>query len=85
MHRKKQETLSTNPSIHIYINKINDRLMFKIKCGCKLALQTLGTMNLFVSTNKLINKTKNGGNLPSLEGVEAFLVRFSKESISTKV
>ena len=42
-------------------------------------------MNLFVSTNKLIDKTKNGGNLPSLEGVEVFLARFSKESISTKV
>ena len=59
--------------------------MFKIKCGCKLELMTLKTMNLFGSRNKLIDKTMNGENAPSLEGVETFLVRFSKESISTKV
>ena len=28
---KKHEKLPTNPPIHIYINRINDRLMFKIK------------------------------------------------------
>ena len=48
--------------------------MFKIKCGCKLELQTLESMNLFGSTNKLVDKTKNGENVSSLERVEAFLV-----------
>ena len=48
--------------------------MLKIKCGCKLELQTLETINLFGSTNKLIDKTKNGENVPSLERVEKFLV-----------
>ena len=30
---KKHETLPTNSPIHIYINKINDRLVFKIEDG----------------------------------------------------
>ena len=74
MHHEKQETLSTNPFIHIYNNRINNRLMFKIKCGCKLELQTLEAMNLFGSTNKLLDKKKNGENVPSLERMEAFSV-----------
>ena len=28
---KKHETLLTNPAIHIYINRINNRLVFRIK------------------------------------------------------
>ena len=46
--------------IHVYINKINKRLAFKIKDGYKLELQTPETMKLFGSTKKLIDKTKNG-------------------------
>ena len=55
---KRYETLSTDPSFHININRINNRLVFKIKDGCKLELQKLKTMKLFDSTNKLIDKTK---------------------------
>ena len=36
---KKHETLTTNPPIHIYINKIN-RSEFEIKDGYELELQT---------------------------------------------
>ena len=46
---KKHDTLSTNSSIHIYINKIN-RLVFKIKSGYKLEFQTSETKKLFGST-----------------------------------
>ena len=28
---KKHETLSANPLIHIYINRINNRLVFRVK------------------------------------------------------
>ena len=35
---KQYETLPTIPPIHIYINRINNRLMFKIKGGYKLTL-----------------------------------------------
>ena len=33
---KKYETLSTNPPIHVYINRISNRLMSKIRDGYKL-------------------------------------------------
>ena len=49
---KKYETLPTNPPIHIYINRINNRLVFKIKDGYKLELQTPETMKLFGCTKK---------------------------------
>ena len=41
--------------------------MLKIKDGYRLELQTPKTMKLFGSTKKLIGKTKNGENVPSLE------------------
>ena len=40
---KKYETLTTIPT-HVYINRINKRLLFKIKDGYKLELQTPETM-----------------------------------------
>ena len=49
--------------------------MFKIKDGYKLELQTPETMKLYVSTKKLINKTKNGENVPSLEVVKVVLLQ----------
>ena len=55
---KKHETLTTIPPIHVYINTINNRLVFKIKDGYKLELQTPETMKLFGSTKKLIDKIK---------------------------
>ena len=56
---KKHETLTTIPPINVYINRINNRLVFKIKGGSKLQLQTPETLKLFGSTKKLIDKTKN--------------------------
>ena len=49
--------------------------MLKIKDGYKLKLRTPETMKLFVSTKKLIDKAKNGDNLPSLELVEVVFVQ----------
>ena len=49
---KKLETLTTIPLIHTYINRINNRLVFNIKDGYKLELQTPETMKLFGSTKK---------------------------------
>ena len=37
---KKHETLTENPSIQIYSNKIKNRISFKIKTGYKLKLLT---------------------------------------------
>ena len=55
---KKHETLTTIPPIRVYINRINNRLVFKIKDGYKLKLQTPETMKLFGSTKNLIGDEK---------------------------
>ena len=47
---KRPKTLPTNPLIHIYINRINNRLVFKIKDGYKLELQTPETIKLLGSS-----------------------------------
>ena len=49
---KKYETLTTIPSIYVYINRVNNGLVFKIKDGNKLELKTPETMKLFGSTKK---------------------------------
>ena len=67
---KKHETLTKIPPIHVYINRINNRLVFKIKDAYKLELQTPETMKLFGSTKKIIDKTKNWEKVPSLEVVK---------------
>ena len=56
------------------MNKINKRLVFKIKDGFKLELGTPEIMKLFSSTKKLIDKTKNGEHVPILEVVEVGIV-----------
>ena len=58
-------------SIELTIN----RSVFKIKDGYKLELQTPETVKLFDSTKKLIDKTKNGENVPSFEVIEVVLVQ----------
>ena len=49
---KKHETLllATIPPIQIYSNRINNRLVLKIKDGYKLELEMAETMKLFGST-----------------------------------
>ena len=71
---KKYETLTENPSIQIYPNKIKNRIIFKIKTGYKLELLTPETMKLLGSTKKVVDKDKNGENVPKLEIVEVVLV-----------
>ena len=71
---KKHETLTTIPPIHVYINRINNRLVFKIKDGYKLELQTPETIKSFGSTKKLIEKTKNGEKVSCLVLVQCNLV-----------
>ena len=71
---KKHETLTENPSIQIYPNKIKNRIVFKIKTGYKLELLTSETMKLLGSTKKATDKNKNGEDVPKLESVEVVLV-----------
>ena len=46
------------PPIHAYTNTINIRLVFEIKDGYKLELQTPETMKLFGSTKKINRQDK---------------------------
>ena len=50
---KKYELFITSLTIHAYIDRINNRLVFKIKDGYKVELQTPETMKLFGSTKVL--------------------------------
>ena len=63
-----------NPSIRIYVNKIENRVSFKIKNGYYLGLLTPKTMKLLRSTESKITKVKNGENVLHLEIVELALV-----------
>ena len=66
---KKHETLTENPPVQIYPNKIKNRTVFKIKTGYKLELVTPETMRLIGSTKKDADKDQNGENVPKLESV----------------
>ena len=55
---KKHETITGNPPVQIYVNKIKNRVGFKVKTGYKLELLTEETMQLFGSSKKSLIKTK---------------------------
>ena len=56
-----------NPSLRIYVNKTENRILFKIKTGYYLDLLTPEMMKLFGSTKSEITKDENGENEPPLE------------------
>ena len=62
------------PSVKIYVNKIENRITFKIKNGYSLELLTPETMKLLGSTENKIVKDKNGEYVLHLENTEVVLV-----------
>ena len=62
------------PSVQIYVDKIENRITFKIKDGYTFELLTPETMKLLGSTKTKITKDKNGGNVPHLEITDVVLV-----------
>ena len=74
---KKNRESVDNPSIRMYINRIENRITFKIKNGYYLELSTPETMKLIGSTESKITKDKNGENVPHLEVVELVLVHWN--------
>ena len=72
-----KKTWNENPLVQIYPNKIKNRIVFKIKTGCKLELLTSETMKFFGSTKKDIDKDKDGEIVPKLESVEFVLIQSS--------
>ena len=76
---KKHETLTENPPIQIYPNKIKNRIVFKIKTGYKLELLSPETIKLLGSIKNIIakkdvDKNKGGEDVPKLESVEVDLM-----------
>ena len=71
---KKHSESVDNPPIRIYINRIENRITFKIKSGYYLELLTPETMKLLGSPESKLTKDKNGENVPCLEVVELVLV-----------
>ena len=64
---KKHETVTDNPSIMIYVNKIKNRITFKMKTGYYIKLFTPETMKLLGNTKSKITKDTNGENVPHLD------------------
>ena len=71
---KKHGENSDQPSVQIYVNKIENRVTFKIKNGHSLELLTPETMKLLGSTENKITRDKKGENMPNLEITEVVLV-----------
>ena len=71
---KKHSESVDNPSIKIYVNKIENRVTFKIKNGYYLELLTPEATKLLGSTKSKITKDKNGEKVPHLEIVELVLI-----------
>ena len=70
----KHETIADDPPVQVYVNKIKNRIVFKIKTGYKLELLTEETMQLLGSLKKGIDKNKDGEIITRLEPVEVVLV-----------
>ena len=66
---KKHETVTDNPSIMIYLNKIENRIRFKIKAEYYVEHVTCETMKLLGGTKSKITKDKNRENVPHLESI----------------
>ena len=71
---KKHGENTNKPSVQIYVNKIENRITFKIKDGYSLELLTPETMKLLESTKDKITEDKNGENVPHLENTEVVMV-----------
>ena len=64
---KKNEAVTDSPSIRIYINKIEKRIIFEIKTRYYLELLTPEIMKLLESTKSKATKYENGENVPHVE------------------
>ena len=62
------------PSVHIYINKIENRVAFKNKNGYSLELLTPETIKLLGSNENKTTNDKNGENVLHLEITGVVLV-----------
>ena len=71
---KKHEIVTDNPSIRICVNKIENRITFKINTGYYIELLVPETLKLIGSIKSKISKDENHENLPHLEITDAVLI-----------
>ena len=71
---KKHETIADFSPVIIYVNTINNRIVFKIKTGYKLELLSKETMKLLGSSKSVIDSDKNGELVPKLESIDLVLM-----------
>ena len=71
---KKHNENVDNLSVRSYVNKVENRITFKIKNGYYLELLTPETMKLLGSTESKITKDQNGENVLHLEITEVMLI-----------
>ena len=66
---KKHETVADNFPVQNYVNKIKNRIVFKVKTGHKLELLSEGAMQLLGSSKNVIDKNIDGEIVSRLEAV----------------
>ena len=71
---KKHETIAKVSPVLIYVNEINNRIVFKIKSGYKLELLSKEMMRLLGNSAGTIDGDKNRELVPKLESVDFVLV-----------
>ena len=71
------QTVTDNPPIKIYVNKIENRITSKIKTGYYFGLLTPETTKLLESAKTKMTKDKNGENVSHLEITEVVLVHYN--------
>ena len=74
---KKHGENTSNWSVRIYVNKIENRITFKNKTGYSLELLTPEIMKLLGNTENKITKDKNDGNFPHLEITDVVSVHYN--------
>ena len=59
---KKHKTIADYPTVQIYVNKMKNRIVFKIKTGYELESLSEETMQLSGSSKKDIDQKQRSGN-----------------------
>ena len=62
--------MTYNPPAKIFVNKIENRIIFRIKTGYCLEILTHETIELLGSTKNKITKDESGENVPRLKVTE---------------
>ena len=71
---KKHEIIANNPHVEIYVNKMKNRIVFKIMAGYKLENIISWNNEIIKKYKKDVDQDKDAVDVPKLESVEIVLV-----------